>query len=58
MAKKTFAFITGVVGGVAAIAEAAVAYFQPAYSTAIVAAIPIAVAAVSDILILFVKSEE
>lgn len=57
MSKKLYALITGVVGGVAAIAEAIVVYTEPAYQTAIVAAIPIGTTALSEIMLLFVKDE-
>ena len=58
MSKKMFRLITGVLGGVAAIAEAIVVYTEPAYQTAIVAAIPIGTTAVTEILTLFTKDEE
>lgn len=57
MSKKVFALITGIMGGVAAIAEAVVVYCQPAYTVQIVAAIPIATTAITEILTLFVKTE-
>lgn len=57
MSKKMFMLITGVIGGVAAIAEAVVNFTEPAYATAIVAAIPIAVTAITEILTLFTKAD-
>lgn len=58
MSKKMFRLITGVLGGIAAIAEAVVVFAEPAYQTAIVAAIPIGTTAVTEILTLFTKNEE
>ena len=57
MSKKMFMLITGVVGGVAAIAEAVVKFAEPEYSVAICAAIPIAVTATTEILTLFIKPD-
>lgn len=57
MSKKTFRLITGILGGVAAITEAVVVYAEPAHQTAIVAAIPIVVTAVTEVLTLFKDKE-
>ena len=57
MSKKMFNLIVGVSGGVAAIASAVVTYIQPAYATAIVAAIGIAETAAVEICSLFVEKE-
>lgn len=57
MSKRAFNLVVGVSGGVAAIASAVVTYIQPAYATAIVAAIGIAETAVVEICSLFVKPE-
>lgn len=57
MSKKAFNLVVGVSGGIAAIGEAVVAYVQPAYTPAIVAAIGIVETAVVEICSLFVKSE-
>ena len=55
MSKKLFTLITGVTGGVAAIASAIVAYFDPAYTPAIVGGIGIAETAIVEICSLFRK---
>ena len=57
MSKKVFNLVVGVMGGVAAIASAVVAYVQPAYTPQIVAAIGIGSTAVTEICSLFVKAE-
>lgn len=57
MSKKMFNLVVGVSGGVAAIASAVVTYIQPAYATAIVAAIGIAETAAVEICSLFVEKE-
>lgn len=57
MTKKTFTLVSTVVGSVATIASAVVTYIQPAYATAIVAAIGIASTASIEILNLFTKAE-
>ncbi len=54
MTKKTFALITGITGGIGTIAAAVVTFIQPAYMTAIVAAIGVGVTAVNEICGLFV----
>lgn len=58
MSKKTLNLITGVLGGVAAIASALITYFQPSYAPALVAAVGIADTAVVEICTLFVKQEQ
>lgn len=55
MSKKTFNLAVGITGGAAAIAVAVVTFCQPAWSTAINAAIGVASTAVTEILSLFVK---
>lgn len=55
MKKKTYLLVNGIVGGVSAIASAIVAYFNPAYTPAIIASIAIITTAVSEITALFVK---
>ncbi len=57
MSKKVFNLVVGVSGGVAAIASAVVTYIQPAYATAIVAAIGVAETAAVEICSLFVDKE-
>lgn len=57
MSKRFFNLIVGVSGGVSAIASAVVAFFQPAYTPAIVGAIGIAETAVVEICSLFVDKE-
>ncbi|MBQ9238465.1 MAG: hypothetical protein IJ191_04010 [Treponema sp.] len=57
MKKKTFNLVTGVTGGVAAIASAVVTFIQPAYAVQIVAAIGVASTAVTEVCSLFVKAE-
>lgn len=57
MNKKMYALITGIIGGVGAIASAIVSYTDPAQATAILAAIPIAITATNEIMMLFVEAE-
>jgi len=57
MTKKMYALITGIIGGVGAIASAIVSYTDPAQATAILAAIPIAITAANEILMLFVDPD-
>lgn len=57
MSKKTYAFISAIIGGLTIIGEGAVAYFQPPMWGAIFAAIGIASKAADEILLLFVKKE-
>lgn len=57
MTKKMYALVTGIIGGVGAIASAIVSYTDPAQATAILAAIPIAITAANEILMLFVEPE-
>lgn len=55
MSKKMYALITGIIGGVGAIASAIVSYTDPAQATAILAAIPIAITAINEIMLLFAE---
>lgn len=57
MSKKMYLLVTGIIGGVAAIAEAIVGYSQPANMVAILAAIPIVVTAANEVMMLFVTPE-
>ena len=58
MKKKTFTFVSAIVGGVATVASAAITFFQPAHATAIVAGIGIASTATINIINQFVKEGE
>ena len=58
MSKRICGFIQTCVTAVGMIAEAAMLTFKPAYYGQIAAAIGIAVPAINDILLLFVKNEE
>ena len=58
MNKKTFALVSGIVGGLQAIGVAVVTYSSPEYATAINSAIVIAGTAIIEICNLFVKEEE
>ena len=57
MTKKMYALISGIIGGLGAIASAIVSYTDPAQATAILAAIPIAITAANEIMMLFVTPE-
>lgn len=57
MTKKMYALITGILGGIGAIASAIVSYTDPPQATAILAAIPIAITAANEIMMLFVEPE-
>ena len=57
MSKKTFNLITGIIGGVQAIAVAVVTYTSPEYATAINSAIVVIGTAIIEACNLFVKSE-
>lgn len=57
MSKKTFTLITGIVGGVQAIAVAVVTYTSPEYATAINSAIVVIGTAVIEACSQFVKPE-
>ena len=57
MSKKMYALISGIIGGIGAIASAIVSYSDPAQATAILAAIPIAITAANEIMMLFVEPE-
>lgn len=58
MSKKVYALVSGILGGVAAIAEAVVVYAQPEYAAQIAVAIPIAVKAADEIMLLFVPTQK
>lgn len=58
MSKKTFNLITGIVGGVQAIAVAVVTYTSPEYATAINSAIVIAGTAIIEACSQFVEPEK
>jgi hypothetical protein len=57
MSKKTFNLVTGIVGGVQAIAVAVVTYIQPEFATAINSAIVVIGTAVIEACSQFVKAE-
>ena len=57
MSKKTFRLISGIVGGVQAIAVAVVTYTSPEYATAINGAIVIVGTAVIEACSQFIKTE-
>lgn len=57
MSKKMYALVSGILGGIGAIASAIVAYAQPPMYGAILAAIPIALTAANEIMMLFVTDE-
>lgn len=57
MSKKTFALISGIVGGLQAIGVAVVTYTGPEYATAINSGIVIAGSAIIEICNLFTPSE-
>ena len=57
MSKKTFTFVTGIIGGLQTIGVAIVTYTEPAGATAINSAIVIAGAAAIEICNLFVKND-
>ena len=56
MSKKVFNLVVGISGGVATIAAALVAFFNPAYEAAIVASIGVAETAVVEICSKFVEA--
>ena len=58
MSKKICGFIQTCVTAAGMVAEAAMLTFKPAYYGAIAGAIGIAVPAINDILLLFVKDKE
>ena len=58
MSKKLYGLISGLLGAAATAASVCLAYFQPANYGAIIGAIMIAVPAVNDILLLFVKEDK
>lgn len=55
MSKRTFNFITGITGGICAIASATVAFVEPPYMPAILASIPVVETAIVEICSKFVK---
>ena len=57
MSKKVFNLIVGITGGIATIASALVAFFNPAYETAIIASIGVAETAIVEICSKFVKEK-
>lgn len=57
MSKKTLTLVTGVTGGIGAIASAIVTFCQPAMATAIVASIDIVCTAVIAVCTQFVKTD-
>lgn len=57
MNKKTFNLITGIIGGVQAIAVAVVTYTAPEYATAINSAIVVVGTAIIEACSQFVKAE-
>lgn len=57
MTKKVFELVTAIVGAVAAVGAAVVAFLDPNYAPAIVAAIGIGSTATTEILSLFLKAE-
>ena len=58
MSKKTFNLVTGIVGGVQAIAVAVVTYTSPEYATAINGAIVVIGTAVIEACSQFVKADK
>ena len=57
MSKKTFNLVTGIVGGVQAIAVAVVTYTSPEYATAINSAVVVIGTAIIEACSHFVKAE-
>lgn len=57
MSKKTFNLVVGVTGGIATVACAVVAFFDPAYESAIIASIGVAETAIVEICTKFVKEK-
>lgn len=57
MSKKAFNLAVAIVGGITSIAGAIVAFIEPPFTSAIIAAIGIADTAVIEILSLFKKEE-
>lgn len=58
MSKKTFNLAVAIVGGIASIAGAIVAFIEPPFTSAIIAAIGVADTAIIEILNLFRKDDE
>ena len=57
MSKKVFNLIVGITGGIATIASALVAFFNPAYEPAIIASIGVVETAIVEICTKFVKEK-
>ena len=57
MSKKLYGLISGLLGAAATAATVCVAYFQPAYYGAIIAAIGIGAKAADEIVLLFVNEK-
>lgn len=57
MSKKVFNLVVGICGGIATIASALVAFFDPAYAPAIIASIGVAQTAIVEICSKFVKEK-
>lgn len=57
MTKKVYNLIVGIIGGLSTIAIAVVTFFNPAFATAINAAIGIGATAICEICAQFVKAE-
>ena len=58
MSKKLYGLISGLLGAAATAASVCLAYFQPAYYGAIIAAIGVATKAADEILLFFVDKEK
>lgn len=58
MNKKLYGLISTILVSCGTIGSALVGYFQPIYYSAIIGAITIAVSAINEILLLFVKEKE
>lgn len=56
MSKKVYSLVIGVTGAICATASAIVAFFDPTYTTAIIASIGVANTAIDEICTLFVKN--
>ena len=57
MSKKVFNLVVGITGGIATIASALVAFFDPAYEPAIIASIGVLETAIVEICSKFVKEK-
>lgn len=58
MSKKVYALVSSLVTCSGTAASAVIAFFQPSFYGAIIAAIGIGVTAINDICLLFVKEEK